>query len=353
MSKPIYKIPSMSDIENIAPNGRKVVSTFSGCGGSCLGYRMAGYEVVYANEFIPAAQDVYKLNHKKSFLDTRDIRQVKGSDILSKINLEVGEVDIFDGSPPCSDFSLSGNRSDGWGKVKKYSDTKQRVDDLFFEYLRLVDELKPKIFIAENVAAITAGVAVGYFKKIMQQASRSGYNVKCKIIDAQWLGVPQRRKRAIFIGVRDDLNTEAVYPKPFSYQYTAGDACHDLKNKKQTKEWLKTTTLEYKRWHITNAGESFAQAYKRLKQKEVGFNRIKLNPLHISPTITQTINHYHWNEPRFLSIEEIKRLSSFPDDFKLTGIFSKQWERVGRSVPPFMMREISKTIYKEILQWTD
>ena len=353
MSKPIYKIPSMSDIGNIAPNGRKVVSTFSGCGGSCLGYRMAGYEVVYANEFIPAAQDVYKLNHKKSFLDTRDIRQVKGSDILSKINLEVGQVDIFDGSPPCSNFSLAGKRQDSWGKVKKYSDTKQRVDDLFFEYLRLVDELKPKIFVAENVAAITTGVAVGYFKKIIEQASRSGYKVKCKIIDAQWLGVPQRRKRAIFIGVRDDLNVEAVYPKPFSYQYVVKDAFIGLHNKKKDALWLNKNTLTYKRWDVSKAGESHSQALKRLKKREVGFNQVKINPLSVSPTLTAQPQHYHWNEPRYLTISEIKRLASFPDDFQLSGSFNKQWERVGRSVPPMMMREISKTIYKEILQWTD
>lgn len=343
----------MVEIEKLPWNGKAVVSTFSGCGGSCLGYRMAGYKVLYANEFIPAAQEVYKLNHKNSFLDTRDIRQVKGSDILSKINLKVGEVDIFDGSPPCSDFSISGKRSSGWGKVKKYSDTKQRVDDLFFEYLRLVDELKPKIFVAENVAAITTGVAVGYFKKIMQQAIQSGYKVKCKIVDAQWLGVPQRRKRAIFIGVRDDLNVEAIYPKPFSYQITVEEACKDLYNKKQTKQWLKTDTSSYQRWHLANKGESFSSALKRLKLKEIGFNHYKLNPLWVSQTITQTMNHYHWDEPRFLSIEELKRISSFPDDFKLIGIFSKKWERIGRSVPPIMMREISKTIYKEILKWTD
>lgn len=132
VNKPTYLIPLMGEIQNIPWNGYNVISTFSGCGGSCLGYRMAGYRVLWASEFIPAAQEVYKANHPNSILDTNDIRNVQGKDILDTIGLRKGEIDIMDGSPPCSAFSRAGKGYKGWGKSKKYSDSSQRVDDLFF-----------------------------------------------------------------------------------------------------------------------------------------------------------------------------------------------------------------------------
>ena len=134
-----YKVPTMKQIEKVkGTNGYNVVSTFSGCGGSCLGYEMAGYNVLYANEFIPEAQRTYRANHKNVCLDTRDIRVIQPEEILEMTKLKKGELDLFDGSPPCSSFSILGKREKGWGKVKTYSDTKQRTDDLFFEYIRIL-----------------------------------------------------------------------------------------------------------------------------------------------------------------------------------------------------------------------
>jgi DNA (cytosine-5)-methyltransferase 1 len=108
--KPAYKVPTMREIADLPWNGYKVASTFSGGGGSCTGYRMAGYDVVYANEFIASARDTYKANNPNSFLDSRDIREVSAKSILDAVNLEVGELDLFDGSPPCSAFSTAGAR---------------------------------------------------------------------------------------------------------------------------------------------------------------------------------------------------------------------------------------------------
>jgi DNA (cytosine-5)-methyltransferase 1 len=154
----------MTEVERREWNGYEVISTFSGCGGSCLGYRMAGFRVLWASEFIPAAQKVYKMNHSKSALDTRDIRDVDAEEILDTVDREPGKIDILDGSPPCSDFSAAGKGSEGWGEVKDYSDTRQRVDDLFFEYARILNGLKPKVFVAENVRGLVRGKSKGYFK---------------------------------------------------------------------------------------------------------------------------------------------------------------------------------------------
>ena len=154
MNKPPYRVPSMAEIAALPWNGYSAVSTFSGCGGSSLGYKMAGFRVLWASEFIPAAQDTYRANHPATILDTRDIRNVQASDILGAIGMEPGDLDLFDGSPPCASFSTAGKREAGWGKVKAYSDTKQRTDDLFFEYSRLVKGVQPKVFVAENVSGL-------------------------------------------------------------------------------------------------------------------------------------------------------------------------------------------------------
>jgi len=218
----------MEEIAAIPWNGYQAVSTFSGCGGSSLGYKMAGFRVLWANEFIPAAQDTYRANHHGTILDTRDIRTVQPADILEAIGMQAGELDLFDGSPPCASFSTAGKREAGWGKVKAYSDTKQRTDDLFFEYTRLVKGVQPKVFVAENVSGLVKGTAKGYFLEILAALKECGYTVSAKLLDAQWLGVPQMRQRVIFVGVRNDLvvkyGVKPVHPKPLLYRYSVRDA---------------------------------------------------------------------------------------------------------------------------------
>lgn len=223
--KPPYRVPSMEEIQALPWNGFNAVSTFSGCGGSSLGYRMAGFKMLWASEFVPAAQETYRANAAPhTILDTRDIREVAGQHILDATGLGVGEIDLFDGSPPCASFSTAGKREAGWGQVKKYSDTKQRTDDLFFEYARLIEETRPRVFVAENVAGLVRGTAKGYFKLILARLRACGYRVQARVLDASWLGVPQSRNRLIFVGVRDDLGTDPVHPSPLPYQYTVRDA---------------------------------------------------------------------------------------------------------------------------------
>jgi len=214
----------MVEIAAVPDNGLRVVSTFSGCGGSCLGFKMAGYQVLWASEFIPAAAEVYRANHPNTILNTQDIRKIEPNAILAAIGLKRGEIDVLEGSPPCASFSTAGKREKHWGKAKKYSDTVQRVDDLFFEYVRLLDGLKPKVFVAENVSGLVKGVAKGYFLEILARLKDCGYRVSCKVLDAQWLGVPQARQRTIFIGVRNDLGRNPVFPKPLPYRYSLREA---------------------------------------------------------------------------------------------------------------------------------
>lgn len=310
---------------------------------------MAGYRVVYANEFIEEAQRTYKANHPRSYLDTRDIRSVSPADVLEKAGVSCGELDLFDGSPPCSAFSTAGKREAGWGKVKSYSDKAQRVDDLFFEYVRLIDGIRPKVFVAENVSGLVKGTAKGYFKRILAALKEPGYRVSCRVLDAQWLGVPQMRQRTIFVGVREDLGLEPAHPTPLPYRYTVGDAVEGLPLGGESKR-LKPGTDTYRYWLATKPGASLSEACRELTGKNSFLTHVKQSPARPANTITQgTQQLYHWSEPRTLTLEELRRIGGFPDDFQLTGEFSQKWERIGRAVPPLMMCRIAKTIADNVL----
>lgn len=381
--KPPYRVPSMPEIEALPWNGYNVVSTFSGCGGSCLGYRMAGFKVRWASEFIPAAQEVYKLNHRDSILDTRDIRQVQPQEILDAIGLGVGDIDILDGSPPCASFSTAGKREAGWGKVKAYSDTKQRTDDLFFEYARILKGLQPKVFVAENVSGLVKGTAKGYFKLILQELKDCGYNVKAKVLDAQWLGVPQMRQRLIFVGVRNDLQIEPAHPTPLDYRYSVRDALpwiiaqgdnggfgsggwQDTRTKPsgtigtgpQTGNGnfppslveAETDISKYAigdEWErMGRVGASNSNHYLNLKRPKLDEPSYTISQLGGNTSLASVT---HPTEKRKFSIAELKRICAFPDDFQLTGTYAQQWERLGRAVPPVMMAAIANTVQTEIL----
>lgn len=329
MSKPPYRVPSMDEIKALAWNGFNAVSTFSGCGGSSLGYKMAGFRVLWASEFIPAAQDTYRANHAGTILDTRDIRDVQPADILSACGLGVGEIDLFDGSPPCASFSTAGKREAGWGKVKQYSDTKQRTDDLFFEYARLVKGTQPKTFVAENVSGLVKGTAKGYFLEILRALKECGYTVEARLLDAQWLGVPQMRQRVIFVGVRNDLveryGVKPAFPKPLAYRYSVRDAL----------PWIESFDM----------GRGFGTVEKWVADKSpyqtVGDGPSSGNGL--------ARNVYTKTDRRTFKIDELKRICAFPDDFIFTGTYAQQWERMGRAVPPVMMSHIAAAVRDEIL----
>lgn len=382
--KPPYRVPSMKEIAKIPPNGFKVASTFSGCGGSSLGYKMAGFRVVWASEFVPAAQETYRANFPKTILDERDIRTVKAIDILKATGLKKGELDVFDGSPPCASFSTAGKREKGWGEEKKYSDLRQRTDDLFFEYARLLRGLQPKVFVAENVSGLVKGSAKGYFKLILQELESCGYRVGVKVLDAQWLGVPQARSRTIFVGVREDLGLLPAHPSPLSYRYTIREALPWVKS---TRFMLGTHSVN-ETWQDAGEvsspcikasppskgfssgggfievdrasllGPAVGREWDKLEpggQSEKYFSLVRPHLDEPCPTVTAiggtpAAAVTHPTERRKFSIAELKRICAFPDDFQLTGSYAQQWERLGRAVPPIMMRAVATTILEEILR---
>lgn len=378
-SKPQYQVPSMAAIRELPWNGFNAISTFSGCGGSSLGYRMAGFRILWASEFIDAARDSYRANKADyTILDGRDIREVTAAEILTAIKMQPGELDLFDGSPPCASFSTAGKREAGWGKVKKYSDKSQRTDDLFFEYTRLLQGLQPKVFIAENVSGLVKGTAKGYFLEILRALKDCGYRVSCRVLDAQWLGVPQSRQRTIFIGVREDLGMDPVHPKPLPYRYSVREALpwitkaiHDTggqfsvgdvthrpactvdTNPRFFVDGEIEQETDISRYAI---GKEWDKIGKPGGQSDKFFQLTRpdldgpCGCITASGGNTSTASVVHPTEKRKFTIAELRRICAFPDDFVLTGTYAQQWERLGRAVPPVMMRHIAATVRDEILK---
>ena len=356
--KPPYKVPTMEEIKEIPWNGYNVVSTFSGGGGSCLGYRMAGYHVLWANEFVEEAQNTYRANHHETILDTRDIREVKPEEILTAIHKKQGEIDLFDGSPPCCAFSTAGRREKGWGQERAYSDDKeQQIETLFFEYIRILNGLQPKTFVAENVSGLIKGTALGYFKEFMREMKKCGYKVKAQLLNSKYLGVPQARERLIFMGVREDLDREPVFPKPLPYYYILADALKDVKNDEEEVKYLEDYLKRTKQGKVVKMLPKNPPKPVSAQKTMNGswFNTKRESMMCPCSTLTQTgcmvspAGSFHPLEDRKFTVAEMKRITSIPEDFILTGDRDQQGERLGRMVPPIMMMHIAKTIKEQVL----
>lgn len=360
-AKPPYHVPSMAEIAAIPWNGLTVASTFSGCGGSSLGYKLAGYRVAWACEFVPAARETYAANFPDTPIDPRDIRDVRAADVLDALHCGVGDLDLLDGSPPCASFSSAGKRETHWGQVKAYSDTKQRTDDLFYEFARLVRELQPRVFVAENVSGLVKGVAKGMFLRFLQTFLDCGYLVAARVLDAQWLGVPQMRSRLIFVGVRLDLGLDPAHPAPLRYRYSVRDALPQinavsclLPGKQGGMQSADRPCPTVTTGDTGGNGRHVVEISTFKGTRSLGLPApavLTHGRLHTESELglVEHTDDGRAPERRRFTIPELKRICAFPDDFVLTGTYAQQWERLGRAVPPLMMAAIASTVRDQIL----
>jgi len=281
-----------------------VISTFAGCGGSSLGYKMAGYKELLAIEWETNAVETFKLNFPTVPVWQRDISTVTGKEILEFTNLKKGELDIFDGSPPCQGFSAAKGK-------RNVNDDR---NDLSYEYIRLINELQPKVFVMENVAGMVRGKMKGKFIEIMKELKKTGYDVKCTLMNSQYYEVPQMRQRLIWIGVKQG---QASFPKPNSNIISVKDVLPEIieQNRGQfDKTWI---TANKPCYTVTKTASLI------FKEKD-GTER--------KPTI-----------------DELKKVSTFPQNFIFQGSFYEQWARIGNAVMPRFMYHIAKHIKENIL----
>jgi DNA (cytosine-5)-methyltransferase 1 len=332
-AKPPYRIPSMVEVAALPWNGLNAVGFFSGCGGSALGCRMAGYRVLYACDTDPKARASYLANWPDARIDSRGVRAVRPEDVFAVTGLKKGEIDLVEASPPCTSFSTAGKRHKGWGEVREHAGTVQRVDDLFFAFADVLEGLQPRAFFAENVSGLVKGTAKGYFLEILARLKGAGYRVEARLLDAQWLGVPQTRQRLIFVGVRNDLGRAPAFPKPLPYRYSVRDAC----------PWVGTVEEQ-----CGFDGHRFLPSDRPAGTVAAG-RAVRTTDVEVQDGYATGAYCPSGPVRRKFTIAEVKRLCGFPDDFRLTGSYSDQWARLGNAVPPPMAAAVAASIRDRVL----
>lgn len=323
-------------------NGLKVFGTFICGGGSTMGYKLAGFDHLGGVEIDPPIADVYKANHDPKYLFVEDIR-----DFANRLEFpeDLYNLDILDGSPPCSSFSMAGNREKDWGKTKVFREgqAEQRLDDLFFDYIRLAKKLQPKVVIAENVKGLIQGNAKAYVHRIKKEFEAAGYKVQLFLLNAASMGVPQKRERVFFICQRNDLhlpklkldfNENAI---PFSkFEQTLGN-----------EEQLTPDQLKW--WNLCKKGNAFSSVHP----KGHWFNAYKLDWNSIFPTLTASGGNaepFHPEIPRKINKIEYCCGGTYPQDYNFKHLEPKYL--IGMSVPPVMTAQIATEIYNQWFKTT-
>ncbi|MBB5469361.1 DNA (cytosine-5)-methyltransferase 1 [Paraburkholderia sp. CI2] len=315
-----------------------VVSTFAGCGGSSLGYSMAGFEERLVVEWNEKQAASFVANFPDVPLHLGDIADLSDADALRLSRLAPGELDVFDGSPPCQGFSLAGGRV-----------FEDKRNQLFLEYVRLLKAFAPKAFVMENVRGMVIGKMRLIFADILRELKATGYQVSARVLIASHYGVPQARPRMIFVGIRNDLAALGVvpsHPQPlFARGVTVREAWHGVINEPEELNVARfgTGRLVHRILYRMSPGE-YADKYHPNRQL-YGMHRLDFDQ--VSPTILRNggaggvCEACHPSEHRRATIAELKRLGSFPDSFVLRGSFQDRWAAIGNSVPPLFMRAIA------------
>jgi DNA (cytosine-5)-methyltransferase 1 len=336
---------SLKDLKTIPPNGHTVFSMFHCGGGSTMGYKLAGYDVLGGVDIDPDMMAIYRSNHKPKHSYLMGVGEFNklGQSAFDKI----GPIDILDGSPPCSSFSIAGARSRKWGQESHFREGQavQVLDDLFFDFIESARLLQPKIVVAENVVGLITGKAKGYVKEIIKAFDTAGYRVQVFKLCAARMGVPQRRRRVFFVCSRKDLNFSAL-----SLRFEEPEIPFKEIDEGKCKGYLPIPkNTAYKDfWAKTKPGSNFSSVHP--KKHLWNYRRVSSHrPL---PTITSTgasnVNFWHSKHPRLLSRNELLKGFTFPHDYD----FGKEnvGYVVGMSVPPFMMQRLSDQIYEQWLK---
>lgn len=338
---------NLSDLKSWPGHGKKVFSCFHCGGGSTMGYKLAGYEVLGGVEIDPEMMAIYRSNHnpKHSFLTgVKEFETIPND----KVPTELFNLDILDGSPPCSSFSMAGSREKAWGEKKKFREGQahQVLDDLFFDFIAIAKKLKPKVVVAENVKGLIQGNARGYVKEIFKQFSNAGYDCQLFLLNASRMGVPQRRERTFFIARRKDLDLPQLNLVFNETPISVKDAILGTQVPIE-KEKVAPAFEVY--WEKAQPGQTIGQAAGVLN-KWFGYNKIDPNRSANTLASASSDKIYHWAEWRALYASEWTRLQTFPDDYNFKSEKEKQKKYIlGMSVPPFMMQRVALEIYKQWL----
>ncbi len=331
---------SLSDIPK-ATNG-KVFSCFSCGGGSSMGYKLAGFDVIGVNEIDPRVMKVYKKNFSPQYAYCEAIQSFR---LREDLPPELYNLDILDGSPPCSTFSMMGKREKTWGVKKHFREgqEKQVLDTLFFDFIALANKLRPKLVIAENVKGLLMGKAKEYVERIYKDFDHAGYHCQHYLLDAQYMGVPQRRERVFFIALRKDLGELPKLTFPQNNTPILLSEVTDYKGDEITSPVARLL------WDNRKLGDrTLAEASIRIRNKYSCFAQRFGYQDKVCPTLTSKNDDIkHFDKPLILSPSEVIKISSFPRDYDFDNLHPRYI--CGMSVPPLMMYTIITTIEQQIL----
>lgn len=320
-------------------NGLKVFSCFACGGGSTMGYKLAGCEVIGCCEIDPKMNEIYVKNHhpKHNFLmDIREFNKIPNEEIPD----ELFNLDILDGSPPCTTFSMAGDREESWGKKKKFREgqAEQTLDDLSFVFIETVDKLRPKVVIMENVEGLIKGEAWSYVQRIYKQFSDIGYTVNHWLLKGEHMGVPQKRHRVIFVATRNDMDVNPLdLDMSFNYEpVTYGEIREGVRG-------ITPYMLELFEY-VAEGEKDFVRAWNRKynpggPEKRMLFNAIVTYDNDVMQTVAGDHGGmYDYSAKARVSDTSISNATTFPTDYD----FSDQSAPYicGMAVPPIMIKRV-------------
>lgn len=345
-----------------------VVDLFSGCGGLSKGFLDAGYDVILGVDNDKPSLETFKANHGHSKALNVDLFDKQSIQEIKKITGK--KVDVLIGGPPCQGFSLTGTRN--------FDDKRNR---LYLSFIDAINQLKPKAFLIENVPGLVRLYNGAVKDEIIKRLSKIGYSVEWKILSAADYGVPQIRKRVVFVGILKKYG-KFDFPKatniPSNY-LTCFDAISDLPSLQKVlgqekSEYNKMPLSDYQKRMRKNAEflynhvatkhtDMVVSVISKVPEggnhkdlpKGIGTSR-KFNEAwtrYHSKKPSKTIdtghrNHFHYKYNRIPTVRENARLQSFPDDFIFLGTRTQQYKQVGNAVPPLLGFAIAKQLLKYI-----
>lgn len=315
-------------------NGIKVFSCFACGGGSTMGYKLCGCEVLGDLEIDTRVNSVYVKNHHPKYNFVMDIREFNKLDNLPE---ELYHLDILDGSPPCTTFSISGNREESWGVKKKFREgqAEQTLDDLSFYFINTAQKLQPKVVIMENVEGLLLGEAWGYVQRIYEAFYNAGYKLNHYLMKGEALGIPQTRHRVFFVAVRNDLNFS--FDKldmnfnylPVTYGQIKSGIGKELNKNTEIYRWL---------CKAKDCDKRISDTIVRCGEKEKLFNHRICWSNNIMQTVTAAGKLLRGEEKTHVSDTDIISAQTFPQDYDFNG--QNVQYICGMSVPPVMIKRL-------------
>lgn len=320
----------------------KAIELFSGCGGLALGLERAGFNTIKAFDIDKDSIDTIKLNKPAWGAEVKDVKDLSLKEYR-------GSLDLLAGGFPCQAFSYAGSKLG-------FADTR---GTLYFEFLRLIKEAKPKIFLAENVKGLLSHDSGRTIKVMLDGFKKAGYRVEYKLLKSQFFDVPQKRERVIIVGVRKDLKFKYFFPTENSYFIPLSEALSNITESEgilysKAKESVLAKVPEGGNWR--DLPVELQKSYMGISFNQGGGKTGVARRLHLDePSLTLTCSpsqkqtdRCHPIDTRPLNVREYARIQTFPDTWKFAGSTSSKYRQIGNAVPVNLAFHVGKSIIKAL-----